>query len=462
MNSLKTGVLIAVVLSVSACGRQIVEFGANDAGDDSGSSGAAPTVISSVPVNGATSVARDTAISATFSETMTPATITSATFTVKQGTTTVVGVVALDAPGRTATFAPNAALDPALIYTATITTGAHNPAGRALAAAYTWSFTTGAAFLATPPTVIFTNPPDLATSVSISKRPTATFSKPMNPATLTGLTFTLAQGATAVSGVVSYDAPSNTARFSPTQPLDLDTVYTGTITTGAKDDGGHALAGSHTWSFTTGGVCSQAPVDLGSAGSFAALTGSMITNTGPTSIVGDLGVSPGTAIIGFPPGVIVGTQHANDPVAATAKADLTTAYNEVAGRMGCAATVAGNIGGSTLTPGLYTSTSSLAISMGDLTLDAQGDGDAMFIFTIASTLTTTSGLKVILTNGARAANIYWQVGSAATLGTNSELSGTIMAEDAITVTTGARLNGRALARTGEVTLDANMIVIPVP
>ena len=154
--------------------------------------------------------------------------------------------------------------------------------------------------------------------------------------------------------------------------------------------------------------------------------------------------------------------HAGDPTAAQAQVDLTAAYNDAAGRTAGALTVAGNLGGLTLTPGLYKSTSSLEISSGDLTLDAQGDTNAVFIFQMASTLTTTSGRQVILSGGARAANIYWQVGSSATLGTTSVFKGNILASTSITVTTGAAVEGRLLARTAEVTLDANTITLPAP
>jgi ABC-type Fe2+-enterobactin transport system substrate-binding protein len=124
--------------------------------------------------------------------------------------------------------------------------------------------------------------------------------------------------------------------------------------------------------------------------------------------------------------------------------------------------VAGNLGGQTLTPGLYKSTSSLSISSGDLTLDAQGDGAAVFIFQMASTLTTTAGRQVTLANGARSANVYWQVGTSATLGTTSAFQGTILADQAITLNNGATLNGRALARIAAVALDSNTIVRPTP
>jgi len=206
--------------------------------------------------------------------------------------------------------------------------------------------------------------------------------------------------------------------------------------------------------------CSQGGVALGSAGGFAVLAGATVTNTDGTTVTGDLGVSPGTAVTGFPPGTVVGTIHAADSAAAGAIADLTIAYNDAAGRTLCPVTVAGNLGGQTLTPGLYKSTSGLEISSGDLTLDAQGNANAVFIFQMASSLTTTDGREVILTGGARASNVFWQVGSSATLGTNSTFFGTIMADQSVSLSTGATLHGRAMARIGAVTLDASTVTKP--
>ena len=245
-------------------------------------------------------------------------------------------------------------------------------------------------------------------------------------------------GTTPVTGTVTYDVGSKIATFTPASNLAANTVYAVTMTTGAKDLAGNALASNYAWSFTTAATAAgQAPVVLGSATTFEVLAGSTVTSTGATTVNGDLGVSPGTAVTGFPPGLVNGTIHAGDAAAAQAQLDLTTAYNDAAGRTVGAITVAGNLGGQTLTPGLYKSTSSLAISSGDLTLDAQGDANAVFIFQMASTLTTTSGRQVILSGGAKAANVFWQVGSSATLGTTSVFKGNILALASITVTTGA-------------------------
>lgn len=203
----------------------------------------------------------------------------------------------------------------------------------------------------------------------------------------------------------------------------------------------------------------QATVALGGAANFAVLAGSAISSTGATTITGDLGLSPGSSVGGFPPGILVGTQHVNDIIANQAKLDLTAAYNDAAGRTATdIVTLSGNIGGLTLTPGLYKSTSSLAISSGDLTLNAQGNPSAVFIIQIASTLTTTSGRKVILSGGALASNIFWQVGTSATFGTTSVFKGNILAMQAITFNTGATLDGKALARNSAIVMAGNTIV----
>lgn len=201
-------------------------------------------------------------------------------------------------------------------------------------------------------------------------------------------------------------------------------------------------------------------VGLGTADSFAVLAGSGITITGPTTITGDIGTYPTPAITGFSNVTLTGTNHAGDAVTQIAKSDLLTAYNDAAGRTVDVTYTGGfDLVGLTLTSGVYNDASSLFLS-GTLTLDAQGNPDAVWIFQAGSTLITASDSLVNLINGAMACNVFWQVGSSATLGTNSDFAGTILALTSISLTTGATVEGRALARNGAVTMDTNSFTLP--
>lgn len=218
----------------------------------------------------------------------------------------------------------------------------------------------------------------------------------------------------------------------------------------------------------------QPKLNLRSTSDFIVLGGSLISNIPTSALTGNIGLSPasGSLITGFGGGEITGniyTVDASGPAGSiedatgltAAKGDLTTAYNDAAGRVSTdIVLLAGNIGGLTLTPGLYKSTGSLEISSGDLTFDALGNANAVFIIQIASTLNTTSGRKVILTGGALASNIFWQVGTSATLGTTSVFKGTIMADQSISMNTGASIQGRLFARIAAITLKGNTIVKP--
>ena len=206
-------------------------------------------------------------------------------------------------------------------------------------------------------------------------------------------------------------------------------------------------------------VAHASPVDLGTAKSFVVLAGSTATNTGPSVLNGDLGVSPGTALTGFGlPAVVNGATHATDAVAAQAQLDLTTAYNVAAGQPVLPANnlTGTDLGSRTLKAGAYSFSTSAQLT-GPLTLDAEGDPAAQFVFEIGSTLTTASGSSVVLLNGASPCNVYWQVGSSATLGSTTAFQGNLMALTSITLNNNATVIGRALARNGAVTLDDNVL-----
>lgn len=426
-----------------------------------------PTVISTDPLNNATGIPLNKIVAATFSVPMDPLTISTSTFTVKQGITPVTGVVSYS--GSTATFNPSANFVSGMVYTATITTGAKNLAGTPLANDYVWTFT---AAVALPPTVISTDPVNLATNVALNKVITATFSTAMDPLTITTLTFTVKQGTTSVSGVVSYSG--STATFTPSANLLSGNTYTATITTGAKNVAGTPLANDYVWNFSTTPPAGPAGVDLKSVGRFGIIAGVGVSNAAGQSEIHDMdvGISPGvrSSITGFPPAIIVnGAMYASDDIAppgvpamlTQAKQDLTDAYLFAEGATSPApATVSGDQGGKTLAPGIYKSTSTLLIQSGDLTLDAQGDVNAVWIFQIAAGFTTVGGAggNVILTGGAQAKNVFWQTGSSATIGDGTSFKGTILALTSITMNSGATAQGRMLARNGSVVLTSTNII----
>lgn len=204
----------------------------------------------------------------------------------------------------------------------------------------------------------------------------------------------------------------------------------------------------------------QPGVGLGTATSFSVLAGSTVTNTGPSVISGDVGLSPGSDVTGFPPGLVInGTQHVTNALALQAQNDLTTAYNDAAGRTPVVDKTGQDLGGQTLVAGVYQAANEMDLT-GTVTLDAQGDPNAVFIFQAGSTLITASSSTVALLGGARSCNVFWQVGSSATLGTNTTFVGSIMALTDATLQTGATVEGRVLARNGQVALDTNTITRP--
>ncbi len=482
-----------------------------------------PRVTVTVPADGATGVAINTAITATFTEDMDPATLTGATFTVTgPGTTAVTGVVTYTFDARTARFAPAAALPINTLFTATITTGATDLAGNALAgnqaalpaaSNYVWTFTTGATADNAPPTVTFVNPADLATGVCLQRSVNATFSESMDPATINTATITLQVTGPplgpVLAGFVTYDVPSRVATLNPNADLLANTSYTATVTTGVRDLTGNALAANSVWTFTTGSAaCSllTPPANLGSAAPFGVFGGSAgMTNTGIQTVVnGDIGsIATGTSMVtGFHDaldvytetpaniGTVNGTIYtctnsttgptsaAPNPVscaiATQARLDAEAAYLALQG-LPPGANPGQNLANLTLAPGVYTAPGGdFLIEGGNLTLDAQGDANASWVFQMATTLTVggpgaAAPQSIILAGGAQARNIFWAVGTFATINAagGGTMEGTIITQAGASFSTAGNttivtLNGRALSLGASVTLVDTVINVPAP
>jgi hypothetical protein len=426
-----------------------------------------PLVISTDPDNNETGVVLNKIITATFNTAMNPTTINGITFTLKQGVTAIAGVVSYS--GTTTSFVPTLPLTANTVYTGTITTGAKNLAGVALSSDYVWNFTTG---ILTAPIVVSTDPFNTESGVALNKNINASFNMPMDPLTISGTTFTVKIGTTPVLGVVTYSG--TTATFTPSTNLNSNTTYTATITTSAKNLAGVALANNYVWTFNTNTTNNPPFVDLLTADRFGILAGVGISNNAGFSEIHnmDVGISPGVRsfVTGFPPAIIVnGAIYASDDVAPAgvaamliqAKQDLTNAYLFAeAATSPAPATVSGDQGGLTLAPGIYKSTSTLLIQSGDLTLDAQGDANAVWIFQVASDFTTVGGAggSVILSGGAQAKNVFWQIGSSATIGNGTAFKGNVLALTSITMGPNATAVGRMLARNGAVVMTSTNII----
>ena len=425
---------------------------------------AAPTLVATSPTNGATGVALNAKLSAAFNVAMTP--LSGTNFTLKQGTAAVAGTVANSADGTIAIFAPSANLAAGAAYTATIAS-ATSAAGVALAAPYSWSFTAGTAVDNIAPVVNSKNPADTATGVAINTTVSATFSKSMDPQTITTATFTLKQGTTPVLGSVSYGPGTTTAIFTPTSALSSSITYTAGLSTGVKDLEGNALASAVSWNFTTGtnAALGPAPVLLGAAGNYAVLAETGISSVSPSAVTGDIAVSPyaETAITGFAltdaTGYATSTQvigggkvYAADQAPptptnlTTAVSNMEAAYTDAAGRVtpDFLELGTGNIGGKTLAPGLYKWTSSVTIPS-DVTIS--GGANDTWIFQTTGDLTQADAMKVTLAGGAQAKNIWWQVAGKVSIGAGAHFEGVLLCKTDVTLVTGATMNGRILAQT---------------
>jgi hypothetical protein len=487
-----------------------------------------PTVTSTIPATGDTDVPANQAVSATFSVPMNPATINSTTFTLAgPGTTLVTGLVAYAAIGNTLTFIPTANLTANTLYTAKITTGAQNLAGAGLANDYVWTFTPGAVVVV-PPEIVSTLPLNAAANVPLTQAVSATFTKAMNPLTFTNATFELTQGGNPVAATLSYNAETFTATLTPTVALLPGTSYMATVTTGATDLAGDPLGTTgapNPWTFTTVAAVVPPPVvlgpvislfgafggnagitnqglltvinngDIGTTAASTLITGlhddSIVSLTGvaectytestappATGLVGPVSPMPGTGLIAIytAPGTSQPTTACPDEGTATTFATATlaaqqaqTAYNTLQG-LPPGITLSNNeLGNRTLAPGTYTSATFYDITAGPLTLDAQGDTNAYWIFQMGSYLqvgTPTASQSIVLINGAQASHVFWAVGglpgAVINYGGGGTMVGTIISSPGITISSPgvaavSTVNGRVIALNASVTMVNTVI-----
>ncbi len=476
-----------------------------------------PTVVSTLPASAAPSAPTNTIVTATFSKAMDPTALTaSGTFTLAVagvGGAAVPGTVSY--AGNTVTFKPSNPLAATKQYTATITTAAEDLTGNALAANYVWSFTTGAGPSTTAPTITLTNPASASSTAPLNGAVNATFSEDMDPNTVIAPgTFTLnvaGVGGASVPGTVTYDVNSDIATFTPNANLTATTSYTATVSTAATDVSGNPLGAGlipNPWTFETGSTTEQLPPDLGTAATFAAFGGGAgVTNQGINTVInGDLGTTGASTLVtgfhdagvgctytetGSDVGLVNGNIDTAPPpptgacleegtattfdIATLAASDANTAFLDLnpASRPGGTDPGAGQLANSTLPPGVYKAAGgTFLITGGDLTLDAQGDTNAVWVFQTATSLTVgDAGVprNVLLINGAQAKNVFWQVGSAATINAagGGTMVGTIIASMGVTFSTPGNaavctLNGRALALNASVTMVNTVINVPAP
>lgn len=438
----------------------------------------APAVTGTINAGGATDVAINSKVGATFGEGMDPLTITNENFTLINTASGAAVPGTVSYSGVNALFTPASNLATSTGYTATIKGGAggvKDLAGNAMAADFVWSFTADT----TLPAVTSTNPANLATGVALNGTTNATFSEALDPLTINTATFRLAgPGAASVTGAVDYNTITKTATFIPSAPLAASTTYTATITTGVKDLAGNALATQKLWSFTTAAavVLGPSPVLLGTAGNYVILAETGVSTVPGSAVTGDIGLSPAatTYLTGFSLTMVgttaaispqvTGSLYAADMTAptstylTTAVTDMGTAYTDAAGRptpdflnLGV-----GEIGGQTLSPGLYNWTTGVTVSS-DVFIS--GGPNDVWIFQIPGNLSISPAKKLFLSGGAQVKNIFWQVAGTVNIGTTAHFEGIILSQTTITLETGASMNGRALAQSA-VILDASTVTKP--
>jgi hypothetical protein len=432
-----------------------------------------PTVVLNLPINGEVNVPLLSNVSVVFSEPMNPLTITSATIELTRNDVAVLCTVTYG--GTTATLDPIDPLYPNAHYIVTVTTEVEDLANNTLTTAYTFSFTTLPTPDTTPPTVLSTSPADEDTNVPLNRAIAITFSEAMRTETFVPEHITVTSpGSTNVSGDLTYT--NTTLTFTPTSFLDSDTTFT-VVIEGVTDVVGNSIVNPYSFSFTTNAALARgpAPVLLGLAGNFAILSKAGVSAIPKTAVTGDIGTSPidSTALTGFSLSVdasnqfsrssqVVGKLYAADyaeptpPYLTTAVSNMEAAYTDAAGRpipdyteLG-----AGEIGSLTLDPGLYKWGTGVSIAT-SVTLD--GGPNDVWIFQIGQGLTMAAGVRIELTGGALAKNVFWQVAGECVIATTAHFEGIALCQTAIILRTGATANGRLLAQTA-VTLDQSTIV----
>ncbi len=443
-----------------------------------------PAITSTSPASDAIGVQFTASISANFGEPMAPLTITAHNaFTVSSPSGAAVsGSVGYDSQTRVATFQPLTALAAGTLFKATIAGGAAGVKdldGNGLAQDFIWSFTTAAAPDTTPPTVASTNPVAGETHVGFTASINATFSEAMAPLTIdqTSLTVSAPMGV-AVPGWVTYFPDTRTLTFQPNSPFAPNTLFTAKVAGGASgvaDLAGNRLVQDFTWTFTTRVQSNLSPVLLGTAGNYVILAETKISNVPTSAITGDIAISPAaesyitgfvlTDATGYATATeVVGKVYAADQAAptpinlTTAINDMGTAYTDAAGRPtpDFSELNTGAIGGMTLSPGLYKWSSTVSI-LSDVTLT--GSASDVWIFQISGDLTQANGVRVSLTGGALAKNVFWQVAGQVTVGTYGHFEGILLSQTAITLQTGTSMTGRALAQSA-VVLGGNAVTQP--
>jgi len=478
-----------------------------------------PTVVSTVPVTLPmdTSVPLNQLISADFSKAMNPNTITSTTFMLTgPGTTPVSGLVVYAAIGNQLLFIPTVNLTANTTYTATITTGVQDLAGDPLAANYVWTFQTSAVINPISPEIVATVPASGASNVPLNQAVSATFSEAMNGLSLNNATFQLTQGGNIVPATITYDAVNFIATLTPTNPLTASTTYIATVTNGATDLALNPLGTTgapNPWTFTTGAAVVPAPIVLGPTialfGGFGG--GAGMTNQGISTVVnGDIGTTGAsstmtgfydeTVMLGGVPqcnysagvgadyGLVNGTIETATPpptvgcpsegtaatalIANQAALEAQTAYTTLQNIPPGITLPTNELGNLTLAPGVYTSSSFYDITAGPLTLDAQNDPNAFWVFQMGSYLTVgtpTTSESVVLINGAQASNVFWQVGglpgAVINYGGGGTMVGTIISSPGITVSSPGvaavtTINGRVIALHASTTMVNTVINVP--